>query len=122
MAKLTVMATDYKEHQPVETEGTPIEAIRAFQKARGLDGLNLNYRIISDNGAVVDVTSQQAAALAEQWAKEHPSPELKPVSVDPAVVTESVAKSLEGPKKEPKEKEEPKHHEPAKHADHHKKQ
>lgn len=85
MAKFTVVAVEYKEHKPVTTEGTQLEAIRAFLKANGLDGLNLNLLLTDEAGTRINVSQMQCAAMMEQDAKDNPKEPMKPsfAMVDP---------------------------------------
>lgn len=40
-----VSLPDYPMHPPVTTEGTPEEAVKAFQAKHGLDSLNLQWKV-----------------------------------------------------------------------------
>lgn len=51
--KFTVVALEYpKDQPPLTTEGTMAEAILAYQKARGLEGLNLQWGVTDEAGKV----------------------------------------------------------------------
>lgn len=113
MAKLTVIAVDFKEHHPVTTDGTQVQAIRAFLEARGLDGLNLNLLITDDAGGQFKVTQAQCAALMAQEAISNPRKKNYEVAAEPIVATPQVAP-------EPTKEEEPKEEQPTP-AKHHKK-
>ena len=99
MAKLTVTAAEYKEHHPVTTEGTIAQAVKAFLKTRGLDGLNLHLHIVGDDGKRYDVTQTQCADLMTQHVKDNPAPVVAPEPIVEEVAKEEPAVEKEHPAK-----------------------
>ena len=60
--KITVTALDYN-HPSVTTDGTELQAIKAFQKKNGLDGINLNLKLDYEGGTSKQYTYLQHSAL-----------------------------------------------------------
>jgi hypothetical protein len=101
MAKFTVSAVEYREKQPVTTEGTMYQATEAFCEKHGIDGLNLALHVTDDAGKVYKVTPLQHAKLKADEHKKNPR--------KPPVESDMTAEIVAEPEASVEEKPEPKH-------------